>query len=288
MKNSGKIPKMIAFDLDGTVLRHDGSIGKETAKALNAAKKRGCVLVAATGRPCAELDKLLLQYVEVDFMVTSNGARISKPDGTVLYRDMLDTALLVELLSDLRLSGGYAQLMSGGRPVLERGAFRIMVRHARARGHFPLWSLFKFLLSITLVSSAEHYVKAKKTPLEKIICIFPQKETALKKQLEYRQNYGVEAVSTLGLDVEITNAGVTKGRALQMLMKELEIPAEELVAFGDSGNDVSMRVAGLLIAMENGSPQLKAAADKLAPPVWEDGVAAVLKDLWGIGTEETK
>jgi hypothetical protein len=79
------------------------------------------------------------------------------------------------------------------------------------------------------------------------------------------------------LFVEITSPGVSKGSALAFLAGYFGIPREETIAVGDNGNDVSMiEWAGLGVAMANATPDAIAAADWVAPPVGEDGVATLI------------
>jgi hydroxymethylpyrimidine pyrophosphatase-like HAD family hydrolase len=76
-------------------------------------------------------------------------------------------------------------------------------------------------------------------------------------------------------------AGVTKASTLELLCAELGVGREDVVAFGDMPNDVAMlEWAGTAYAMGNAHPLAKAAADRVAPPNDEDGVAQVLEELF--------
>jgi len=85
--------------------------------------------------------------------------------------------------------------------------------------------------------------------------------------------------------VEISAAGVTKASTLALLADELEVAAEDVLAFGDMPNDLPMLAwAGTSYAMANAHPSVIAAADHVAPAHDEDGVARVLADLFGLST----
>lgn len=80
--------------------------------------------------------------------------------------------------------------------------------------------------------------------------------------------------------LEFLHPGVSKGAALGQIARTLAVPREQVIAFGDSHNDLTMfGVAGLRVAMGNASDEVKAGADRIAPPNDRDGVAVVLEDL---------
>jgi len=80
------------------------------------------------------------------------------------------------------------------------------------------------------------------------------------------------------LFLEITHPQATKGRALKILADNLGVRREEILAFGDSFNDIDMlEYAGLGVAVENARPAVKKVADLISPPHHEDGVAQILE-----------
>ena len=96
---------------------------------------------------------------------------------------------------------------------------------------------------------------------------------------------GALAVPTWTLDglMEISAPGVTKGSALVELAAELGVEAADVIAFGDMPNDLPMLSwAGTSYAMANGHPDVRAAADHVAPHHDEDGVAVVLEQVFGL------
>ena len=76
---------------------------------------------------------------------------------------------------------------------------------------------------------------------------------------------------------------VDKGTALAVVAGYYGIPREKVVAFGDAGNDIpAIRWAGLGVAMANANAEVQAVADRIAPGYDEDGVAAVLEEIFGL------
>ena len=93
-----------------------------------------------------------------------------------------------------------------------------------------------------------------------------------------KSNLEVELTGSLGNNIEVNVRNVNKGECLLYLGRLLGISRDEIMAFGDGGNDVSMiRAAGIGVAMENSIPEAKKAADIIAPSNDEDGVARVIE-----------
>ena len=80
--------------------------------------------------------------------------------------------------------------------------------------------------------------------------------------------------------IEVADQRAGKGPALAVVLERLGLAPDGLAAFGDADNDLGMlQFAGLGVAMENGADHLKAAADRIAPPHDQDGVAQILEEL---------
>ena len=89
--------------------------------------------------------------------------------------------------------------------------------------------------------------------------------------------------SSIGALVEISGPGVTKASTLALLCEELGVAPDEVVAFGDMPNDLAMlQWAGTSYAMANAHPSVTALAGRRAPSHEDDGVAAVLEELFGL------
>ncbi|OPZ85060.1 MAG: Sugar phosphatase YidA [bacterium ADurb.Bin429] len=102
--------------------------------------------------------------------------------------------------------------------------------------------------------------------------------------VEMSATYGDRAYVTISNVeyLEFMPKGVDKGKALHAVADHCGIPHAKTIAFGDAGNDIPLiRAAGLGVAMENAKPEAKAVAGRIAPPYDEDGVAAVLEELFG-------
>lgn len=138
----------------------------------------------------------------------------------------------------------------------------------------------RFLNSIQLVVSAKHAIRTSAEPVEKLSCVYADKEAFLRQLGRFQKWGSLEAAAINGCNIEITAFGVSKGSALQNLCSRLGISPNNAIAFGDSGNDLSMRQAvGTFIAMGNSDETVKTAANYTTKSITQDGVAYVLNYL---------
>jgi len=94
---------------------------------------------------------------------------------------------------------------------------------------------------------------------------------------------GIETCHSLPVLLEVLPSGVSKGSALKKVAEFLNYPREAIIAFGDGNNDIEMiKFAGIGVAMENATPELKKAADFIVPSNNEEGPAQFLKDIFNL------
>jgi len=94
---------------------------------------------------------------------------------------------------------------------------------------------------------------------------------------------GIDTVFSLPILLEVQPQGVCKGTALQQVAEMLQIPREEIIAFGDGNNDKEMlQFAGIGVALQNATPELKLAADKIVPSNNEEGPAKFLCEYFNL------
>jgi hydroxymethylpyrimidine pyrophosphatase-like HAD family hydrolase len=115
-------------------------------------------------------------------------------------------------------------------------------------------------------------------PVIKMVCIYRREEECKEFKESFQNIKDITAVSTMGIDIEITAGEAAKGHALGTLCRELEIDSRDVFAIGDSENDVSMRTyAGCLVAMGNAAQSLIDTADHITGSVHEDGAARAIR-----------
>jgi Cof subfamily protein (haloacid dehalogenase superfamily) len=261
-------PKLVATDLDGTLLHSDGTVTDRTREVLDALDARGVTVVFVTGRPIRWMDALWDHVGDLGLAICSNGGIVYDVPG----RSVAEARTIPRHI---------------GLKVAD------LVRTAIPGSLFALEKTAGFGKEPTFLPSPEDADNPELTvgPLEEIFDDSVVKLLALHlemapdeywAQVEQLVGHSVTTTwSSVGSLVEMSGAGVTKASTLQLICAERGIAAEDVVAFGDMPNDIPMlEWAGTSYAMANGHPTAIAAADHVAPRNDQDGVAQVLEELF--------
>ena len=274
-EQGGGFPRVIAYDLDGTVLDH-GTLPKRTARTLEKARGLGCVLAVATGRAYAGL-KEQIRGLPADYYITSNGARTTQAGReTPMLQTLLPGETARAAVALLRPLGACFELQLCGGALFERE----MLRRWTRQGGFSLPDAVRFagsLRRLRIVPDAGDFLGAD-GGIEKLSAMLPPGTDIPALCAALGGRFAVEAVPASDAALEMTARGVTKGAALARLCAALGIRREEVVAFGDSGNDLSLRcAAGCFVAVDNAAPAVLAAADAVTGSARAGGVADFLE-----------
>ena len=272
--------RMIAFDLDGTLLTTDKRLTDETRRTLEQAAKRGILLVPATGRPLTGMPAEVLGIPGVRYAVTANGARVvSTEDGKILREKLISVEKARKVLD---IYGEYDTL----REIYYDGRGYVEARQIEELDHFvPDPNMAEYMRSTrTGVPDLMEKFCQENRAMDKVQAFFAcarEKEQAFWR---IREIEGVEATGALPYNIEVNAGGINKGEALLWLAGELGIRREEILAFGDGANDADMiRMAGLGAAMKKSVPEVLAVADTVAGSNDEDGVARAIQRYIDLG-----
>ena len=265
--------KLIAFDLDGTLLDDEKHLPEENLDALRVAREAGILLVPATGRILKALPEELLSLGIFRYFIFANGAEIYDLESQqALYRAQIEPALAVRLCE-------YMDTL----PVLYdcyRGEYGYMTQwmYDRAAEFFVTEPhILKLIRSLRIpVPELKKNILDKDIPLEKLQMFFrPEDMEERARQLELVPQRFPElmASSSLKNNIEINSASAGKGNGLRALCGLLHIDCAESVAFGDGLNDVDMlRAAGRGCAMQNAAEAVKECADAVVESNNDAGV----------------
>jgi hydroxymethylpyrimidine pyrophosphatase-like HAD family hydrolase len=258
-------PRLVASDLDGTLLRSDGTGSARTAAALRAVQAAGLRIVLVTARPPRWLDSLEHLVGDGGVAICGNGAFVyDVPARKVLSHKGIEAAAVAEIIDDLRreLPGvAFAAERATGFALEEAYESRHPVADDAVRG--PIDTSAAGLVGKLL---GRHPTMSEDDFLARVTEVVGER--------------GVVAYSGAGGLAEISAPGVTKAAALESWCVELGIDATDVWAFGDMPNDLPMLVwAGTSFAVANAHPDVIAAADHVCPSNDEDGVAQVLETL---------
>ena len=263
--------RLIALDLDGTAIPFEGKPRPAVVEAIRQAQAQGSLVTIATGRAPVTARRYARQLGITTPIICFQGGRIIDPnEGTTLFA----VTLSYELAQTVLRESAHAEASAKERwaPLVYQGDViylqRLWLTPEQYREFFgDTWHTIPSFDALPV------------RPVDKIIFVGdPEALDALRPRLEERFGQDVEIVRSWTMFLEVTPRGATKGRALAWLAHYLGIPREQVIAVGDADNDRSMiRWAGLGVAMGNAPDEVKAAADVIAPPVEEDGVAWVIQ-----------
>ena len=275
-------PRLIACDLDGTVVKNGTEITKRTAHAFKRAHELGCVTAISTGRSESMVSSQLRSALGADYLISSNGARLSElGSGAVLLSRPLARSTAREIMLSQKRDGAAFSIQFENTSVLEWRTVAGWLRTEHSREKFSLGSFIGLISSVHCVISAQRQLERRRDEVEKLSIFIEDARALEQRRDEVLSGFEVSAVCASAHELEITAAQVSKGEALRALAQRLGIEKEEIIAFGDSGNDVSMaQAAGLFVAMENADELAKAAAHDIARSIENDGVAEYLEALW--------
>ena len=263
-------PRLVACDLDGTLLRSDGTLDERSRRALARAEAAGATVVLCTARPARWIEPLARATGRRGVAICANGA--------VVWDLHTDTALEAHPVLPATARSVVALLEAA----LPGGAWA--VERAGGFGHEPTYKPRWPVPEDTIIEGVEVLVEE---PALKLMVRHEQVSADLLLE-RAREVIGHLAElshsnSSDGL-LEISAAGVTKASALARLCERLGIGRGEVIAFGDMPNDLPMLAwAGHGVAVANAHPEVLALADELTASNDDAGVAKVLERLFDAG-----
>lgn len=258
--------RLLALDLDGTLLDSQRRITPRTHRALQQIVEAGITLVIATGQTFPALLSLCPGVPLNGPQIVYNGAQIINiDDHTSLFERLVPTEYILPALSTLQ----------------EQGISRVYHTHERVFADEDIpgikdWYLPPAPPAISVRDVSTLYPR----PCIKLVGVCDPGELARKRtyfeELFASRLYVTQAASDL---IEFLHPEASKGYALAHIARLFDIPATEIVAIGDNHNDLGMlRFAGLGIAMGNASEEVKAAAHHVTRNNDEEGVALALEE----------
>ena len=257
--------RMIVTDLDGTLVNAEYKISEENKKAVRAAAELGVPTIIATGR----MHSSALRYAEEigveGAIISYNGAIVRSTSGEVLAASYLEPQVVERVLGYAFARGWYVQSYAGDALyyVEKTEAARVYEAASKIYGE-P-------------VGRGGMLARTKEVPKLLVVVPAEQIEDAIRDLRNHFRNEA-DVMQSSPTYIEIVRPGVSKARAMLSLAEKRGVASEEIMALGDSGNDVEMlRAAGLGVAMGNAIPAVKEAADEVALPCESDGFADAVR-----------
>lgn len=257
--------KLIAVDLDDTLLRNDLLISKRAQKAIQKSIAMGAYVTFATGR----MYRAALPYaIELNLdlpLITYQGALVKYADGREVYHRPIQLDLAREVINFVKPSGLHINVYLNDGLYMEEAT--------------------KWGLDYAKIAKAPiNYLKLPgdllKDPTK--ILLIGESERLDEMSVKLGQRFGqrINITKSKANFLEISHPLATKGNALKELAETLNIPREEIIAIGDNMNDLDMiKFAGCGVAVGNAVEPLKEAAQIVTGTNDDDGVAEIIEKL---------
>lgn len=263
--------RVVAVDLDGTLLGSDGCVSARTRKVISQLHRAAWPLVVTTARPLREVLRIP-ELAASTALICGNGTLVHDPEqGVETFRDYMPSPAAVHSVDRIRHAFPECLFGADAHPdlILEEG--------------FALRS--HWLPATRIVTHIESVLDH--SGVAKLLVQFPSDAVEYLQLLGELALPGIEVTCSSSDFCEITSAGVTKARALARVVEdELGRTAAEVIAFGDMPNDIPMlQWAGSGIAVSNAHESVLSVADQVTESNDDDGVAYFLeKYLKSVGS----
>ena len=261
--------KLIAVDLDGTLLNSKHQMSKRNEKALKAAIAKGVQVIIATAKTRTSASDIVKRLELTTQGIYLHGLAIYNADGSLAYQKTLEPAIARQVLTFAEDRGFYVIAYSGTR---------ILVRSSNSRFEQYIKEYNEALPEI--IGPIQNILGD--MPINKLLITRfdeAKRVKALRWQLSMQLDDQANVTGSIRDDMlEVMPPNISKSVTLAALIKQAEIKAENVMAIGDGGNDIDMiEMAGIGVAMGNARQALKDKADHIVADNDHDGVAEAVE-----------
>ncbi len=266
--------KLVAIDLDGTLLDSSKEISSRNKKAIASAIEKGVQIVICSGRVYSGARLYAKQVGSKDPIIACNGAIITENvDGRVIYSNYLHTEDCMKINEIFHKNDLYFHVYAGDTMYTEKLGFTSL-KYFEKNKSLPK----EDRVDIEIVEDMGVKLKSISGKVLKFVAVSDNKEQLKKARYEIEQLPNVDVMSSNYDNFEVLQKGVNKGAALKKVSEYLKVLPSEMIAIGDNENDISMfKYAGLSVAMENGEDFAKDAAQYVTAANNDDGVAKAIE-----------
>ncbi len=272
--------KIIALDLDGTVLQEGGWLSEATKRAIELAISAGYHVVPTTGRTLSEIPDEIRAIPGIRFAIVSNGASVMDLENDEeIFSDLIPLSVAKEVFDVLYSHNIVFQAYSEGVSFGDERYMKEIVSYFGAGGMNYSWLAER----IRFVNHLPSYFEKADRHVEKIAInrVTPEEYDILQKT--FAEVPSITVTSSDSRNMEINSVTANKGAALMQLCTGLGIPPEQSMAIGDGNNDIEMlAAAGFSVAMGNAAPGAKQVASYVTVSNNDDGVAVAFRKFLGI------
>ncbi|OAA20237.1 Cof-type HAD-IIB family hydrolase [Kosmotoga sp. DU53] len=256
----------VVIDIDGTFIDSEEKIPIENLEVFRELEAKGLRVIFASGRMLTSVKNFISKISDKAYPIIAYNGAVVYVNGENIFNQVLLQDTAVRIVERALSNNMYIQAYVDDRLVVPKDC-----EEARS---YASHSGVDFMV----VEDLTNYLS--KHPTIKLLMIAPSEQID-NLRLEFSEIFPeVDFVRSFSTYLDIVPKGVSKGKALEILCKHLEIDIGKLIAFGDNDNDISLfERCGFSIAMANATQRAKKAADVIAPSNDEAGFARVMKKL---------
>lgn len=269
--------KLIALDMDGTLLNEHGLLAEESKEALMQAMEQGVHVVIATGRVFSALPQDVVTVPGIEYAITSNGANIIRlKDNETIYSNLIDGSKLDDIMDILEDETIMKEVFYDHQVYAQKSC----LEHLEDYGIRTEKSQRYTLTTRQPVEDTLALILENRDKLENINLLFGNEERRQQVWKRLDAVEGITACSSMPYNLEIGGATTSKAAALDALGEILGVTKEQIMACGDSSNDAAMlRHAGISVAMGNAEGEVKAESLMVTKTNKDHGVAYAIREL---------
>lgn len=278
--------KVFAFDIDGTILNSNQKISKANLKAIKVAKKHQYKIIFCSGRPYVDMEFLQSKYQIADFIICNNGTYwYDVKTQQFHFQNTLDGNLSLEIIEEAKATCALLALHTNN------GTFRSQLCNQQ---YAPEW------LKAALKEEAQLFFDKYRSPLDQTlnylktakitqVAFHLQANQAKKLAAKLIEKYGTLVNIAIANEryVDINPKYINKFVGLTNVANYLKIDTSQIVAFGDSGNDLEMLAnVGYGICMSNGTKEAQAVAKEVIGSNDSDDISLKIYEIIGDRVKE--
>ena len=249
--------KVVCTDLDGTLLSTHASLSIENSTAITELSNRGVFVVPTTGRTYYEIPDSVRNHPDVRYLIYSNGAVLfDKVTGETLS-SLIDSETYLKVNAIISEYETLASIHYEGKSYTDINQFEnweyyrmpeYFREHIRLTGNF-------------LPDHKDFFSEARTVEMLTVFFRYDEQMSACVEQLS---ELGLYVTASEETNIEIISSSAKKGDGVRRLSEKISVPTENIIAVGDSRNDIALlSAAGLSLAVENAHEKLKPYADKI-------------------------
>jgi Cof subfamily protein (haloacid dehalogenase superfamily) len=272
--HGGQMFKLVAIDIDGTLLNSQRNISNENKRVIMKAAEKGVRIIICSGRVFTGARYFARQLQLNDPIISCNGAEIREIDTSrLLFGSYINLEDCIEITDICRHENIYVHTYVGETMYTERLEFGSKL-YALINRQLPR----KDRIDIRVVKNLKRVFQLNKVPASKFVVVSEVSGHLSRVKKLIRKIKTVDITSSFSDNIEIVNRGVDKGSALKYLSEQLNINRNEIIAIGDNENDRTMfEFAGLSAVMGNAGEHLKDIAGYVTSDNDNEGVSEVFK-----------